>query len=74
VSNDYIQEWINQDEEQQLTDYSLEDLVNHAADGNLGDNNGGPEKADRIGHSEGLNSVETAPAYIEQQKEAVSTY
>jgi hypothetical protein len=32
-----------------------------------------PQKADRISHSEGLNSIKTALAYIEQQGEAAAT-
>jgi hypothetical protein len=30
-------------------------------------------KADRMSHSEGLNSIETALAYIEQQREVTAT-
>jgi hypothetical protein len=30
-------------------------------------------KADRMSHSEGLNSIETALAYVEQQREATAT-
>jgi hypothetical protein len=30
-------------------------------------------KADRMNHSEGLNSIETALAYVEQQREATAT-
>jgi hypothetical protein len=33
----------------------------------------GPEKADRIGHSEGLNSIETAFVYVEQQRGLAAT-
>jgi hypothetical protein len=74
VSNDDIREWINQNEEQQLTDNDTVDLVNHAGD-DLEDDNEGPEKADqmKMSHSEGLNSIETALAYVEQQREVTAT-
>jgi hypothetical protein len=62
-----MQEWINQDKEQQLTD-DIVDLMNHA-----GDDNEGPEKADRMSHSEGLNSIETTLAYVEHQRETTAT-
>jgi hypothetical protein len=51
LNNNDIQEWSNQDKEQQLTD-DIVDLVNHASNGNLEDDNEGPEKADRMSHSE----------------------
>jgi hypothetical protein len=47
--------------------------VNHAGDDDLEDDNEGPEKADRMSHSEGLNSIETALAYVEQQRQATAT-
>jgi hypothetical protein len=34
---------------------------------------GGPKEADRMSHSEGLNSNETALAYIKQQRKATTT-
>jgi hypothetical protein len=49
----------------QLTGNDLVDLVNHAGDDDLEDDNEGPEKADRVSHSEGLNYIETALAYVE---------
>jgi hypothetical protein len=55
-----------------LTDNDIVDLVNHAGD-DLEDDNEEPEKADRISHSEGLNSIETALAYVKQQREATAT-
>jgi hypothetical protein len=70
--NDDIQKWINQDEEQQLTDNNIVDLANHAGDDDSEDDNKGPEKADRMNHSEGLNSIETTLAYVEQQREATA--
>jgi hypothetical protein len=33
----------------------------------------GPEKADRMSHIEGLNSIQTAFHYVEQQMEASAT-
>jgi enterochelin esterase-like enzyme len=56
-----------------LTDNGTVDLVNHAGDDDLEDDNEVPEKADRMSHSEGLNSIETALAYVEQQREATAT-
>jgi hypothetical protein len=56
----------------QLTDNDIVDLVNHAGDDDLEDNNEGLEKADRMSHSEGLNSIETTLAYVEQQREAIA--
>jgi hypothetical protein len=53
VNNDNTQEWIIQDEEQQVTDNDIMDLVNHAGNNDLEDNNKGPQKADRMSHSEG---------------------
>jgi hypothetical protein len=50
----------NQDKEQQPTGNNIVDLMNHAGDDDFEDNNEGPEKADRMSHSEGLNSIETA--------------
>jgi hypothetical protein len=38
--------------------------VNHAGDDDLEDDNEGPEKAGRMSHSEGLNSIETALASL----------
>jgi hypothetical protein len=72
VNNDDIQEWINQDEEKQLTYNDIVDLVNHAGN-NLEDDNEGPKKADRMIHSEGLNSIKTALACVEQQREVTAT-
>jgi hypothetical protein len=43
------------------------DLVNHAGDdADLEYDNEGPQQADKMSHSEGLNSIETALAYVEQ--------
>jgi hypothetical protein len=55
----------------QLTD-NIVDLVNCAADDDLEDDNEGPEKADRMNHSEGLNSIETTVDYVEQEREAIA--
>jgi hypothetical protein len=33
----------------------------------------GPEKADRMSHSEGLNAIETALDYVEQQWDVTAT-
>jgi hypothetical protein len=33
----------------------------------------GPQKADRMSHSEGLNATEIVHAYVEQQREATTT-
>jgi hypothetical protein len=57
----------------QLTDNNIVDLMNHAGGNNLEDNNEGPEKANRTNCSEGLNSIETTLAYVEQQREVTST-
>jgi hypothetical protein len=57
----------------QLTGNDIVDLVNHADDDDLEDDNEGPEKADRVSHSDGLNSIGTALAYVEQQREATAT-
>jgi hypothetical protein len=73
VNNNDIQEWLNQDKEKQLTDNDIVDLVNHAGDDDLEDYNEGPETGDRMSHSEGLNSIKTALAYIEQQREVTAT-
>jgi hypothetical protein len=73
VNNDNVQEWINQDKEQQLTNNDIVDPVNHAGDDNLEDDNKGPEKAHRMSHSEGLNSIETPLACVEQQTEVTAT-
>jgi hypothetical protein len=73
VNDDDIQEWINQDKEQQLTDNGIVDLANHAGDDDLEDDNKGPGKADRMSHSEGLNSIEAALAYVEQQRKVTAT-
>jgi hypothetical protein len=64
---------INIDEEHQLTDNGMADLVNHAGDDDLKDDNQRPENVDRMSHSEGLNSVKTALPYVEQQREATAT-
>jgi hypothetical protein len=47
--------------------------MNYAGDDDLEDDNEGPEKADRMSHSEGPNSIETALAYVEQQRQATAT-
>jgi hypothetical protein len=56
-----------------MTDKDIVDPVNRASDDDLEDDNEGPEKAERMSHSEGLNSIETALAYIEQQREVTAT-
>jgi hypothetical protein len=56
----------------QLTDNDTVDLVNLAGDDDLEDNNEGPEKTDRMSHSEGLYSMETVLACVEQ-REATAT-
>jgi hypothetical protein len=53
-----------------LTDNDIVDLVNHAGHDDLEDDNEGPEKADRISHSE---FIETALAYVEQKREATAS-
>jgi hypothetical protein len=57
----------------QLTDNDTVDLVNHAGADDLEDDNEGSEKADRMSHSEGLNSIEITLACIEKQREATTT-
>jgi hypothetical protein len=49
----------------QLTGNDTVNLVNHAGDDDLEGDNKGPQKADRMSHTKGLNSVETALAYVE---------
>jgi hypothetical protein len=57
----------------QLTDNDTVDLVNHAGDDDLEDDNEGSDKADRMSHNEGLNSINITLACIEQQTEATAT-
>lgn len=47
--------FIHKDEEQQLTGDDIVQLVNHAGDNDVEDDNEGPAKADRICNSERLN-------------------
>jgi hypothetical protein len=57
---------------QHEADNDIVDLVNHADDDDLEEDNESPEKSDRMSHSEGMNSIETALAYVEQQREATA--
>jgi hypothetical protein len=57
----------------ELTDDDIVDLVNHAGDEDLEDDDRGPEKADGMSHIEGFNSIETELADVEQQGEATTT-
>lgn len=70
VNNNDLQECISQDE--QLTGNDKVYFMNHAGNDDLEDDNEGPEKAGRMGDSEGLNSIETTLAYAEQQKEVTT--
>jgi hypothetical protein len=47
--------------------------VNQAGNDDLQQSNKGPKRAEKMSHSEGLNSIETALAYTEQQRQATAT-
>jgi hypothetical protein len=66
-------EWINQGEEQQLTDDDIVDLENYACGNDLEDYNKGPQTAHRMNHSKGSNAIDTVPPNVQQQREATAT-
>uniref|UniRef100_K7F4N8 HTH CENPB-type domain-containing protein n=1 Tax=Pelodiscus sinensis TaxID=13735 RepID=K7F4N8_PELSI len=63
VNDDDIQEWMEKDEQQELTDHFIIALVNQDEDEDTNDN----DKMERMSHSEGVKALEAALAYVQQQ-------
>jgi hypothetical protein len=57
---------MNKDEQQELTDNDTLQIVNHNEENDIVTNDGIVEKADKMSHSEGVKTIETALVYVEQ--------
>lgn len=70
-----IQEWMNSDEQHELTDGDIIAMVNGAEVEDHGESDAESElqKEETINHSEGVKILEAALTYIEQQPEATAT-
>ncbi|GBN92927.1 hypothetical protein AVEN_15945-1 [Araneus ventricosus] len=63
-----IDEWMNADEQQEITDDMIADVVENYEQESSNDENCVNKK--EITHSEGISSIENTIEYIEQQEEA----
>lgn len=70
-----IQEWMNSDEQHDLTDGDIIAMVNggKVEDHRESDAESELQKEDTINHSEGVKILEAALAYVEQQLETTAT-
>ncbi|GBN18678.1 hypothetical protein AVEN_129450-1 [Araneus ventricosus] len=66
-----IAEWMNADEQQEITDDKIADMVENREQESSDDENYVNQK--KITHSESLSSIEKTIEYIEQQEEATPT-
>uniref|UniRef100_K7GGY3 HTH CENPB-type domain-containing protein n=1 Tax=Pelodiscus sinensis TaxID=13735 RepID=K7GGY3_PELSI len=76
VNDDDIQESMENDEQQELTDRDIIALVNRDDNDNEDDEDedtNDNDKTERISHSEGVKALEAALAYVEQQGEATAS-
>ena len=73
MNNVDIQECVNDDQKEQLTDENIVGLVSHGDHGHLQDDNQGAGNNDRMSCGEGLKAIQTAPAQNEQQREMTVT-
>lgn len=68
-----VTDWINNDEQHEITDAAIIEMVNEPAEENEEDETEGTVTVPVMTHSEGLAALEAAMCYVEQQPEATAT-
>jgi hypothetical protein len=68
-----VAEWINADQQSEVTDEMIVEAVNLEAEESESDDEGIEIENEKISHSEGCKAIEKAIEYLEQQSETTST-
>ncbi|XP_039290473.1 jerky protein homolog-like [Nilaparvata lugens] len=68
LTDDDVNQWLNDDEDYELSDEAIVYLVENPENNNDDDNeSAGQDSDDKISHTEGLSAIEKALLYVEQQ-------
>jgi hypothetical protein len=72
LTTDDIEEWMNDDEQQEMTNDMIINLVNEQKEESEEEEDEVcTEVVTKISHTEGLNAIETALRYVEQEEEII---